>query len=189
MRTPILAALLSSAVLIPIVAQSMAYVPTATSWETKRPDEVGMDSARLAAAVAFARASDNGWPTDVLENLKKTVAKEPYPEILGPVKDRAETNGIILRQGYIVAEWGNTRQVDMTFSVAKSYLATVAGLAYDRGLIKDLNAPEGQSIKDGRRVRQPAQRQDHLGHASHPGKRMGRHAVGQAGRRRPAVGL
>jgi CubicO group peptidase (beta-lactamase class C family) len=79
----------------------------------------------------------------------KATAKEPYPDILGPVKDRAQTNGIILKGGYIVAEWGDTKQVDMTFSVAKSYLSTVAGLAYDRGLIPDLNAPEGQLIKDG----------------------------------------
>src|SRR5207245_7890111 len=59
------------------------------------------------------------------------------------------TNGIIIRHGFIVAEWGDTRRVYMTFSVAKSYLSTVAGLAYDRGLLQDLSAPEGELIKDG----------------------------------------
>jgi CubicO group peptidase (beta-lactamase class C family) len=108
-----------------------------------------MDSARLAAAIAFADSADLGWPTDLAEQIRRTTAREPYPEILGPTKDRARTNGVVTRHGYIVAEWGDTRQVDMTFSVAKSYLATVAGLAFDRGLIPDLHAPEGQLVRDG----------------------------------------
>ncbi|MEO8450918.1 MAG: serine hydrolase [Gemmatimonadota bacterium] len=130
-------------------AQQRPYVPPTGSWATRSPAQVGMDSARLAAAVAYARESDNKWPTDLAEQLKIQTAKEPYPDILGSVKPRAQTNGIIIRHGYIVAEWGDTKQVDMTFSVAKSYLSTVAGLAFDRGLIKDVNAPEGELIKDG----------------------------------------
>src|SRR5262249_13816894 len=46
-------------------------------------------------------------------------------------------NGLVLRGGRIIAEWGETTRVDMTFSVAKSYLAILAGLAWDRGLIRD----------------------------------------------------
>jgi CubicO group peptidase (beta-lactamase class C family) len=65
----------------------------------------------------------------------------PYNEILGPVRDRGGANGLILRGGRIVAEWGETSRVDMTFSATKSYVATCAGLAYDRGLIPDLNEP------------------------------------------------
>ena len=41
----------------------------------------------------------------------------------------------------VVAEWGDTTQVDLTFSVAKSYLSILAGLAFDRGLIRDLHEP------------------------------------------------
>jgi CubicO group peptidase (beta-lactamase class C family) len=55
----------------------------------------------------------------------------------------------VLRNGYIVAEWGDTRRVDMTFSVAKSYLSTTAGLAFDRGLIRDLHEPVGRLVQDG----------------------------------------
>ena len=44
--------------------------------------------------------------------------------------------GIILKGGYIVAEFGDTDREDMTFSVTKSYLATVAGLAFDDDLIR-----------------------------------------------------
>ncbi|MBT8309148.1 MAG: serine hydrolase, partial [Flavobacteriaceae bacterium] len=40
-----------------------------------------------------------------------------------------------LKNGYMVAKWGETKRVDMTFSVTKSFLSTVAGLAYDHKLI------------------------------------------------------
>lgn len=48
---------------------------------------------------------------------------------------------MVLRRGYIVAEWGDIKRVDMTFSVTKSFLSTVTGLAWDRGLIHDLADP------------------------------------------------
>jgi CubicO group peptidase (beta-lactamase class C family) len=130
-------------------AQPTLHFPPRGEWSRKPAAAVGLDSAALALAVAFAQAADNGWPTDLNQQLAQQTAREPYPAILGPVKDRARTNGVIVKDGYLVAEWGNTGQVDMTFSVAKSYLATVAGLAFDRGLIPDLHAPEGALVKDG----------------------------------------
>jgi CubicO group peptidase (beta-lactamase class C family) len=45
---------------------------------------------------------------------------------------------VILRHGYIVAEWGDPHRVDMTFSVTKSFLSTTVGLALDRGLIRSV---------------------------------------------------
>jgi CubicO group peptidase (beta-lactamase class C family) len=41
----------------------------------------------------------------------------------------------------VVAEWGDTRRVDMTFSVTKSFLSTVVGLAVDRGMIASVHDP------------------------------------------------
>ncbi len=139
--------LLATSLLTAVHAQS--YFPSRGHWDHKPPVAAGIDSARLAAAVAFAQGADNGWPTDVAEQIRINTAKEPYPAIVGPVNDRARTNGVIIRHGYIVAEWGDTKQVDMTFSVAKSYLSTVTGLAFDRGLIPDVDQPEGTLIKDG----------------------------------------
>ena len=49
--------------------------------------------------------------------------------------------GIIIKNGYIIAEWGEPFRVDMTHSVTKSFLTSVVGLAFDRKIIKDLNAP------------------------------------------------
>jgi CubicO group peptidase (beta-lactamase class C family) len=139
-----------AAVLPPSVAsQKPYYPPRGDHWKRRAPVEVGLDSAALSVAVDFAKAADNGWPTDLNEQLGRQTAREPFPAILGPVKNRAQTNGIVIKSGYIVAEWGPTGQVDMTFSVAKSYLSSVAGLAFDRGLIPDVHGTEGALIKDG----------------------------------------
>ena len=55
------------------------------------------------------------------------------------MKDRGAANGLIIRHGYIVAEWGDPIRVDMTHSVTKTFLTTVVGLAWQRGLIRDVN--------------------------------------------------
>lgn len=129
---------------------SAAYYPEpGDAWHRRRPAELGLDSAALAAARDFAQAGEIPWSMDMKTQLATNTAREPYPEILGPYKDRGHQNGIILRRGYIVAEWGDTRRLDMTFSVAKSYLSTVAGLAFDRGLIQNLDEPVGRTVTDG----------------------------------------
>ncbi len=52
---------------------------------------------------------------------------------------RAPQTGLIVHKGYIIAEWGDPHKVDMTFSVSKSFLSTTVGLAYDRGMIRDVH--------------------------------------------------
>lgn len=51
----------------------------------------------------------------------------------------APANGIILRHGYIVEEWGDTHAVDMTHSVTKTFLSAVAGVAFDQHLIRSVS--------------------------------------------------
>ncbi|MBI4594234.1 MAG: serine hydrolase, partial [Candidatus Rokubacteria bacterium] len=58
-------------------------------------------------------------------------------------------NGLIVRGGYVVAEWGDTRRVDMSVSIAKSYLAALAGLAVGRGLIRSIDDPVREYASDG----------------------------------------
>ena len=76
---------------------------------------------------------------------------EPAPanEVLGPSLARGPTNGLILRHGAVVAEWGDPLQIDVTFSVAKSYLSLLAGIAFTDGLIGDLDAPVREFVRDG----------------------------------------
>ncbi len=131
------------------VTEQSYYPPSGDSWARRRSTEAGIDSARLADAVSFALANEIPWLRDMQAQVAKNVAAEPYPDVLGPVKDRGGPSGIILHNGYVVAEWGDTRRVDMTFSVAKSYLATTAGLALDRGLIRDVRDSVARYVNDG----------------------------------------
>ena len=81
--------------------------------------------------------------------ILKGFQKEPFHYIAGKTKKRGGPAGVILKNGYIVAKWGDVDRVDMTFSVTKSYLSTICGLAYDAKLIKDLQEPVGQLVWDG----------------------------------------
>ncbi len=94
-----------------------------------------MDAARLDAAIKFATANENPATKDLAVDLATTFGREPFDTAIGPVKPRGALNGIVIRHGAVVAEWGETSRVDMTFSVTKSFLSTVVGLAVDRGLI------------------------------------------------------
>ena len=110
--------------------------------------------------------------------------RPPWNETLGPVRPRGGPNGLMLRGGRIVAEWGDTTRVDMTFSVAKSYLSILAGLAWDRGLIGD-PARRGPPHGRRRRLRPAAQRRHHLAPPAAADLGMGGRAVGQARPDRP----
>ncbi|HEX8242860.1 MAG TPA: serine hydrolase, partial [Longimicrobium sp.] len=117
-----------------------AYVPGAgDDWQRRSPAQVGMDSARLQAAIAFHREHESRAPRDLMQAHYQTFGREPFGDPVGPFKTRGDPTGVVLRHGYVVAEWGDPRRVDMTFSVTKSFLSTVVGLAYDRHLIRSLD--------------------------------------------------
>ena len=127
-------------------AAPTAYFPApGEGWLRQAPAAAGFDSARLAAAVAFAQTQET---TQMTPNF--STQEEIFGKLLGPMPtSRAATNGLILRHGYIVAEWGDTQRPDPTYSAAKSFLSTLLGISLDRGLIKDLKDPVAQYIKDG----------------------------------------
>jgi CubicO group peptidase (beta-lactamase class C family) len=114
------------------------YYPDST-WQTKKPAEVKMNAAKLESAVKFAIQNETNTEYDLRVANLKAYADEPNYRILGPTKLRGKPAGIILRQGYIVAQWGDIHRVDMTFSATKSYLSTVAGLAIDARLVKNVD--------------------------------------------------
>lgn len=108
------------------------------------PGSVGIDAGRLADAVAFAESVETPWPRDLsagLARLEKSREPAPWNEALGPTKDRTGPNGLILKDGAIVAGWGDPASVEMTFSAAKSYLSILAGLAVADGLIRSIDDP------------------------------------------------
>ena len=114
------------------------YTPPFGTWERRPPERVRMDSARLKQAVEFAITSESKAPRNLELAHYQTFGREPYGEAIGQFKERGPATGVIIRNGYIVAEWGEPDRVDMTFSVTKSFLSTTVGLAFDRKLIRSL---------------------------------------------------
>ena len=116
------------------------YFPPRGEWESRSPAEMGMNSAALQEAIDFANASQNPGNRDLAVWLQEETGfgREPFFSVRGATTVRTGMNGIIVRGGYIVAEWGDTSKVDMTFSVTKTFLSTTTGLAYDRGMIRSL---------------------------------------------------
>jgi CubicO group peptidase (beta-lactamase class C family) len=116
------------------------YFPDRHEWQPRTPEQVGVDAAKLNAAIKFAVTSQNPATKDLAVDLATTFgAREPFDTPIGPVKPRGEMSGIVIRNGHVIADWGDTERVDMTFSVTKSFLSTVVGLAWQKGLIRDVH--------------------------------------------------
>ncbi|MBM3569187.1 MAG: serine hydrolase [Alphaproteobacteria bacterium] len=123
------------------------YVPPPGDWARIDPRHAGFDPGRLEAALEFARGADSPWPRSMfMPDGTFAIAAQmgeplPWGEPLGVIMPRHGPNGMILRGGRLVASWGEIERPEMTYSVAKSYLALLAGLAVGRGLIGDLDDP------------------------------------------------
>ena len=111
------------------------FPPSHGAWEEKEPKEFKINSKKLESAIDFAMENEYSGSRDLRIAILKGFAHEPYHKILGPTKKRGGPAGLILKNGYQIASWGDIKRVDMTFSVTKSYLSTVAGLAVDQNLI------------------------------------------------------
>jgi CubicO group peptidase (beta-lactamase class C family) len=123
--------------------KAASYFPAPGKWQKKAPAELGLDAGKLREAVEYALANGSDW--DFARDQVKTFGRP-----LGPLpKQRAGTNGIILRHGYIAAEFGDTGANDPVYSVAKSFLSTVCSLAVAQGLIRDVNDSVANYIHDG----------------------------------------
>jgi CubicO group peptidase (beta-lactamase class C family) len=119
----------------------MSYTPPPHSAEWDRQELTA-----LMPAANWAGANEIPWSRDLAIEIPRQFDEEPpWNEVLGPVRPRGGPNGLVLRGGKIAAEWGDTVQIDQTFSVAKSYLSILAGLAFDRGMIRDVHEPVGRT--------------------------------------------
>ena len=125
------------------------YFPD-SAWQTKKPAELNLNSSLIDSAVSFAIRNETKTDYDLRIANLKAYANEPNYRIAGPMRERGKPAGIILKNGYIVAQWGDVKRVDMTFSVSKSYLSTVAGLAMDDRLIKNIDDRVNEYVWDAR---------------------------------------
>src|SRR5258706_16167731 len=120
-----------------VVNPGPAYYPDA-AWQQRTPAESGVSPDLLKQAIDFAIAGETKAPRDLVMNHYQTFGREPFGDAIGPIKERGDPTGIIIHNGYIVAEWGDPLRVDMTHSVTKSFLSSVVGIAVERGMIKSV---------------------------------------------------
>jgi len=101
-----------------------------------------MQSADLQRAVQFSIDHETSWDREV-DGVWGVHQYEPPPwnRLLGPVHGRGPVSGVITRDGKQLMSWGEPDRADLTFSVAKTYLALLAGVAHERGLLPDVDEP------------------------------------------------
>lgn len=120
--------------------KTTVYYPAAGKWEHRSAAESGMDPVLLQQAVQFAKEHESNESRDLKEaHYLSAFGREPFGFPIGPMKDRGPCSGLVIKNGYIVAEWGEPQRVDLTFSVAKSFLSSMVGLAVDQGLIASVH--------------------------------------------------
>ncbi len=125
------------------------YYPPRGEWQTKTPKQVGVNARKIKQVIDFALANEFEGDKDLRISIAKGFAREPYHRIVGPTRKRGGPAGMIVKDGYVIGQWGDVKRVDMTFSVTKSYLSTVAGLAVDDGLIRDVRDRVADYVWDG----------------------------------------
>ena len=123
---------------------------TKDGWRSISADDAGFDPSAIKKAVAFAIENESTMKRDIGAALEEGHFGEPWPigQTIGPVKNRDDPSGVIIRHGQVVTRWGDVHRTDMTFSISKSYLALCAGIAVDDGLIPDINAPVCDLVDD-----------------------------------------
>ena len=106
-----------------------------------------MAATSIQQAVQFAVDHESAWDREST-GVWGVHQQDPPPwnQLLGPVHDRGPVSGTIVRAGSTLASWGEPKRADLTFSIAKTYLALLAGVAHDRGLLPDVDEPIGARL-------------------------------------------
>jgi CubicO group peptidase (beta-lactamase class C family) len=99
-----------------------------------------MHNAQIEQAVQFAVSHETAWDRDVngVWGVHQ-IDTPPWNRLLGPVHSRGPVSGTIVLDGRQLTSWGEPLRADLTFSIAKTYLALLAGVAHDRGLLPDVD--------------------------------------------------
>ncbi|MBK8528094.1 MAG: serine hydrolase [Rubrivivax sp.] len=102
-----------------------------------------LNQAALDQAIALAQANETSWTRDPQrEPLRFGVHHDdppPWNQLRGPVHARGPVSGVVWQQGREIAAWGEPARSDQTFSVAKTCLALLAGVAQRRGLLPNVD--------------------------------------------------
>jgi CubicO group peptidase (beta-lactamase class C family) len=107
-----------------------------------------MNKKKLKAAIQFSIDHEIAWSRDTT-GVWGVHHEDPPPwnRLRGPVHARGGVSGTIQLNGETLISWGEPERADLTFSVAKTCLALLAGVAHDRGLLPDVDEPVGARVR------------------------------------------
>ncbi len=106
-----------------------------------------MRNIKIEHAVQFAIDHETSWSREIDDRWGvHHDDPPPWNRLLGPVHARGPVSGTIVLNGKTLTSWGEPARADLTFSIAKTYLALLAGIAHDRGLLPDVDEPVGARI-------------------------------------------
>ncbi|RZJ26545.1 MAG: class C beta-lactamase-related serine hydrolase, partial [Haliea sp.] len=109
-----------------------------------------MTTDRFADAIQYAQQHEVRWPRDPQADPARWGVHHddppPFNRLRGPVHARGGVSGVIRQRGVELAAWGKPGRADLTFSVAKTFLAILAGVAHGQGLLPDPDEPVGARV-------------------------------------------
>ncbi len=124
---------------LPLAAQRQDFPPRG-SWPSAVPASLGVDATQLDSARAFAIANESTAPRDQAEAQRQSFGRrEPHAEIIGRMQERGDPSGLVIYRGRVVAQWGPVDRIDMTHSVTKTFLSSVAAVAWRDGRLRDVH--------------------------------------------------
>ncbi|WP_313022788.1 serine hydrolase [Mobilicoccus sp.] len=95
-----------------------------------------IDQARLETAAQDAGARFTVEAVDIEAYLASQVADTTHREVAGPLSPATGASGVVIVDRRRVVSWGDPAAVEMTFSVTKTVVSLVAGVAFDDGLLR-----------------------------------------------------
>jgi len=111
-------------------------------------------SSLLQEAVDFALQHETPWPRDPAAAPAPGQQPfgvhhgdlEPFNRLRGPLHVRGGPAGVVWQHGRELVAWGEPDRADQTFSVAKTCLALLAGVAHARGLLREVHEPVARRV-------------------------------------------
>ena len=96
-------------------AQEIYFPTQGSEWQKLSPEKLKIDNNQLEMAVTFANENEYTGSHDLRIAILEGFSHEPFHYIAGPTKKRGGPAGVILKNGYIIAQWGDVNRVDMTY--------------------------------------------------------------------------
>jgi CubicO group peptidase (beta-lactamase class C family) len=98
-------------------------------------DHHRIDLAAIRAAVRAQAGRVTPGIDDLHSYMKSQTNDASHREIIGPMLPATGASGLVAHRGVVLATWGEYETPEMLFSGTKSLVSTVAGLAFDDGLL------------------------------------------------------